>query len=373
MLNSEQKLYLLALRETPGVGPVIAKNLISYCGGPEKVFGKPKGFLKQIPEIGEKVASALQNTPDLSVYKKEIGFCDEHGIQIVSYLDADYPEYLKTIHNAPLVLFQKGNLDLNARPAVAVIGTRSPSDYGKKQTEIFTQYLAEKGINVVSGLAYGIDILAHETALAVGGVTTAVLGHGFGTLYPAQHKAISENIIQNGRLITEYLFETKPDPKNFPFRNRIIAGMSRAVIVVEGAAKGGAIMTARMAFDQNREVYAIPGNLGRNTSEGCNILIRDSIAKLVTQPAEVIEDLGLDALLNPTQSVSTAHLFKPIETPLSAEEQIVLNIFVDKGEYHLDELATKTGISVSSLLSTLMVLEFRGLIAQGPGRKFSRL
>lgn len=378
MLNEQEIAYLMAILKTPGIGPVLAKNLVAYCSGPAEVFGRPKGFLKQIPEIGDRAANLLQKKPDLAPFQKEIQTCIDHGIDIITYLDAAYPEYLKTIHNAPLLLFKKGKLDFNAHPAIALVGTRMPSDYGKKVTESFAKFFAEKGINIVSGLAYGIDICAHNAVLEVEGITTAVLGHGFGTIYPALHKPVAEKIIREGALLTEFALNVKPDAKNFPFRNRIIAGMCKATIVIESAAKGGATMTARLAFEQNREVFAVPGNIDRQTSEGCNILIRDNIAKLVTKPLEVLTDLDLENFLpsfkeDDFTKSNKFQAFKVINEPLSSDEQIILNALIDGKPQLIDELLFSTQLSISSLNANLLGLEFKGYVKQMPGRKFIRI
>ena len=313
----ERNLHLLALALTKGLGPISVKNLIAYCGSPESVFSAPKGRLLKAPGIGLHSVKLVQEAETLERAEKELAYCQQSGIQMLTYLDEAYPHQLKFIHDAPLVLFKKGPLDLNAQPNIAIVGTRRATDYGRDQAERFAQVLATQGINVVSGLAYGIDIAAHRATLKAGGVTTAVLAHGLDSIYPPRHSSKARQIFQEGALLTEYLTGTKPDAPHFPSRNRIISGICRAVLVVEAAEKGGALITARTAFEQNREVYALPGRLGDEFSSGCNALIRDQVAKLVTSPQEILEDLDICWQQHDEQSQQLKMTLSPPSVPLS--------------------------------------------------------
>ena len=362
-MNEEEKRYLLALSQIEGVGPVAIKNLIAYCGSPKSVFQKSSLLLQQIPEIGPKTAYSITKSDTLKRAEKELEFCQKHNIQIITYLESAFPQALKSEAYLPAILFKKGNIDFNAQPAVSIVGTRKPSNYGKQQAVRFATYLAKKGINVVSGLAYGIDIEVHKAVLAVNGITTAVLGHGLDRIYPEAHSQIASQITENGALLSEYFYGSKPEAANFPHRNRIIAGMSKATIVIESGKKGGAIITAEYAFEQNREVYAVPGNLTSSTSDGCNHLIKDNIAKLITDPEEIFTDLNFE-----TDSQSQLSINQSYDS-LSEIEQSIIHC-IQKNGVTFDEIATDTQMEMGALMTTLLELELKGIINQLPGRKF---
>lgn len=362
-------MHLIALLKIEGVGPVIAKNLIAYGKGVQAVFELPPGKLRQIPDVGPKVAAGIRNKPALlQAAEKELAFCQAEEIRLTTYLDEEYPERLKTIYDAPLLLFQKGPLQLNSLPAVAIVGTRKATPYGRDWAARFARTFAEAGINVVSGLAYGIDITAHQAVLEAGGITTAVVAHGLDDVYPARHRKEVDRLLENGAILSEYFEGTKPKARFFPQRNRILSGLAYGVVVIEAAEKGGALITARMGFEQNREVFAVPGPLEAPYSKGCNNLIRDNIARLVTDPEEVLQELGLEER---SGSGSKAEAVA-ITTPLSAEEQKILNYLDLHHPLLLDQLAEKTGLAVQHLVSVLLTLEFKGQVEQLPGRKFVR-
>jgi len=248
-------------------------------------------------------------------------------------------------------------------------GLTGASDYGRQAATRFAQYFATLGYTVVSGLAYGIDIVAHRAVLEAGGRTLGVLAHGLDKLYPAAHRRTASQMQEQGALISEYMTGTEPDAAHFPERNRIISGLCEAIIVIEAAEKGGALITARLGFDQSRNVYALPGRVGDTYSAGCNRLIRDQIARLVTDPEEVLEDLNLAA--RPQGRPGTPR-FRPIQADLSAEEQQVLHL-LEQGESGLDRLSYQAHIQPNRLVSLLLTLEFKGYVAQKPGRIFSRI
>jgi DNA processing protein len=374
----DELIHQIALLKVEGVGPVVAKNLVAYCGSARAVFSKPKGWLRKVPEVGPKLAESLSKPALLKEAEAELTFCREQGVEVLHYLSPNYPDYLKTIYDAPLILFQKGPLNLNAQPAIAIVGTRKATAYGRKWTEAFAAAFASAGINVVSGLAYGIDIEAHKAALEAGGTTTAVLAHGLDRVYPSQHTPYADAIATSGALVSEYFIGTQPKANHFPQRNRILSGMSRAVIVVEAAEKGGAVLLARIAFEQNREVYAVPGSLDWPFSKGCNQLIRELVAKLATSATEVMEDLGLplqdveDSLNGSKLTKGTQmRVFKEVVEPLSADEQKVLNQ-LSEVPVATDSIAERTGLGIADLMPALLGLEFKGLVAQQPGWKYVR-
>ena len=283
--------HLIALTKIDRIGPVTARALVSHFGDVKEVFRATPKLLRTIPQVGERLAAAISKSEVLRSAESELKFAEKNNVQVRSIYDEDYPWMLRNIYDAPMVLFQKGCLEFNGGLNVAIVGTRKPSPYGRITAERVARYLSERGVNVVSGLAYGIDGEAHDAVLRTGGKTTAVLGHGLGTIYPREHLSKAMRIGENGALITEFHSEVGPDGRNFPLRNRIISGLCHATLVVEAGETGGALITARMAFQQNREVYAVPGDLSRKTSIGCNRLIRDQMAKIFTHPQELIDDL----------------------------------------------------------------------------------
>ncbi|MEM6347975.1 MAG: DNA-processing protein DprA [Bacteroidota bacterium] len=370
----EKHLYLLSLALIKGLGPVTVKNLVAYCGSAKAVLESPIARLRRTPGVGESTIRLIQQAQNLHRAETELKLATKDGLKVLSYLDPAYPNPLKFIHNAPLFLFQKGNLDFNAQANVAIVGTRRATHYGKEMAERCAKRLAKEGINVVSGLAYGIDIAAHKAVLEVGGKTTAVLAHGLDMIYPPNHANKAIAMQKKGAILTEYLRHTEPDAMHFPARNRIIAGICQAIIVIEARAKGGALITAEFAQEQNREVYAVPGRVGDTYSIGCNKLIRDHGARLLYDPQEVIDDLALhwQVPLGETSKVEQLELsFAAPDIPLSDEETKVLNVLT-KGRANIDELSLQTAIGTGQLNSLLLSMEFKDLVRQLPGKQFER-
>ncbi len=357
---------MLALQNIHGIGSIRAKNLIAHCGSAEAVFHSTEQNLRKVPGISENSAKEIISGAYLKEAEAELNFCDKNNIEVFTYYENSYPVLLKQISDAPLVLFKKGNLNLNQKTNIAIVGTRDATQYGKQITEKFATAFAEANLNVVSGLAIGIDITAHKTVTEHKGSTTCVLAHGLDRIYPSHHKSIAESILENGAWLTEYPSKTQPDATNFPERNRIIAGMCVATLVVEARPKGGALITARLAFSENREVYAIPGDIERNSSKGTNELIKQNIAKLVTEPEDILKDLNLVQILKKeTKTVLTS-------LPLSAEEQQIVNLLKEK-ECVIDEILVHMDMNPSKLFSTLLEMEFKGILMQLPGKKFKLL
>ncbi len=367
--------YLLALLAIEGIGTITAKQLVAYAGSAEAVFGLSEGRMLKIPGIGEKTATTLREaakriSPLLDSADRELAWCHKQGVQVTAFWQAGFPDLLKTELTLPVILFQKGALDLNAQQAVAIVGTRKATDYGRRQAAHFAQVLAAAGLNVVSGLAYGIDAEAHRATLAAHGKTTAVLGHGLDRIYPPQHVALAKKILDHGgALLSEYRTGVPPDAVNFPERNRIIAGLSRAVLVMEAGEKGGALITGRLAFEMNREVYALPGSVESKSSIGCHMLIQRNIAKLVTTPEEVLQEL---ALQNADMKAGKQGSLLAQTPDLHGPDATVYNA-LNTGGRTLDELALATALPVAQLVSLLLDLEFKGLVRQLPGRKFVRV
>ncbi len=362
---NERKLYELALSMIPNVGNVTAKQLISYCGSAKGVFETPKGKLMRIPGVGEKTAEGIRTAEVLRLAEAEFEKAEKLNVQIIHYTEKEYPEKLKHIATAPSFLYFKGNGKLNFSKVVSIVGTRKATDYGRKLTEEIVASLAPyEDLMVVSGMAYGIDIVAHRACLQEGIPTIGVLANGLDTLYPAAHKQTAAQMCEaGGGLLSENKFGTKPDAPKFPERNRIVAGMADAVIVVEAAVKGGALITANIAQSYDREVFAVPGNLGLRYSEGCNHLIRDLKAHIYT---------GLDALEYVMQWKEEAAVKRTpsidLETLSTPQKQLA--VLLQEGEKHIDELSFRSQLPVNQVASLLLEMEFAGLVRSLPGKRF---
>ena len=280
-------LYQIGLTLLPGVGDVLGKKLVAYCGGVEEVFRQSRKSLEKIPGIGVKLVDSIVNQKVLFRAEEEIRFIEKYNITPLFYLDKKYPARLKNCDDGPIMLFFKGNADMNVARVVSMVGTRKATDYGKSVCEKIIEDLKAYGILVISGLAYGIDTCAHRAALEQNLMTVAVLGHGLDMIYPYLNRHLAEKMVDQGGLLTEFMSKTKPDRENFPRRNRIIAGLADATIVIEAAKTGGALITAEIANSYSRDVFSVPGRIGDPWSEGCNSLIKTNKAALVQRAADV--------------------------------------------------------------------------------------
>jgi DNA processing protein len=361
----QERLSLHALHLVPGIGDRLFKQLISYCGSASQVFAKPKGKLMKIPGIGPVVANAIHQKNSFEQAEKEIQKAAKDQVQITFYLDATYPVRLKPIDDAPALLYIKGNVNLNVNKVVAIVGTRKATSYGKEFVEKISDELLPHKPLIVSGLAYGIDIHAHKHALKTGLNTVAVLGSGIDVIYPAAHKDTAKKMLSGGGLISENPMGTKPDAHNFPARNRIIAGLCDALIVVEAAETGGALITAEIANAYNKDVFALPGNLGNEYSSGCNKLIKTNKASLISS----VKDLEYIMNWSADDSHDTSTESSPIYVDLSAEEQLIVEALNNK-PLAIDELTIKTSLSPSVLANHLLVLELKNILKVLPGKIF---
>jgi DNA processing protein len=365
--TTDELIYKVALGLTSGVGDATTRQLISYCGSASAVFKTPKGRLLKIPGIGPKTADALLNKENIAEAEKECELARKQHIQLLFYTDAAYPSRLKNIPDAPALLYYKGNADLNSDKVIAVVGTRKATPYGKTVTEQIIQELsAYPSVLVVSGLAYGIDIAAHKSALQYKVPTLGVMASGADIVYPSGHKNTAAQMEENGGLLTEYRIGTKPDAPYFPARNRIIAGISDAVIVVEAAITGGALITAEIANGYNRDVFAVPGNLDAPCSEGCNMLIRNHKANIFTGVKDLVYYLNWDQKAAPAKSKHTDQYEQ-----LDEDSKKIVNLLLQNKEMLMDDLSWKAQIPVSKLASLLLTLELQGLLKALPGKKFT--
>lgn len=322
----------------------------------------PDGKAQTISITAEKRKEALRRAAE------EEKFMEQEKITPLLYTDGEYPQLLKECNDAPAIIYRRGESGLNSPHTISIVGTRHATPYGKEFCEHLVADLAKAvpDITICSGLAYGIDVCAHRAALENGAATVAVLGHPLDTIYPSTHAATARKIEEHGALITEYTSDRPILKINFVARNRIIAGMSHATIVIESGEKGGSLITAELAADYNRDVFALPGDIYREQSKGCNEMIKKNKAALITSAKDIIEALGWE-----TQTPATSrNLFT--ETELEGNEAIIMALFDKKREYLVDEIAELAGLAVSTTLSTLMELEFKGLVRSYPGNRYRK-
>lgn len=364
---TNQKLYEIALTLVPGIGDVNGKKLVAYCGGAEAVFCEKKKALSQIPGVGDFTIKSIVNQDVMKRAEEEMCFIDKNGIRALFYLDQDYPKRLQHCHDSPMMLYYKGAADLNVSKVVGVVGTRNVTDYGRCAAEKIIEDLSSDNVLIISGLAYGVDSVAHRAALKYDLATVGVLGHGMQTIYPAENRKLSINMLEKGGVLTEFVSGTKPDKENFPKRNRIVAGMVDCLVVVESAVKGGAMITAEIANSYDREVFAIPGRVGDIYSEGCNQLIKINKANLLTTAADIryVMRWDVDNKVIPKQ----LRMFRDF----SEDEQKVMDVFAGNNLVHLDDIIVGTDLSPSKIASVLLSLEFDGVLTALPGKRYQKL
>lgn len=361
----KEEIYLLALYFTPGIGAVLTKNLISYCGSAETVFKTSRTKLKKIPGIGDKLSHITENIHSyLTIAEEEIEKADKARAEILIYTSPEYPKKLKGISDAPPILYYKGNGDLNNPKSIAIVGTRNATAYGKHVVEEIIEGVKKHNPLIVSGLAYGIDVHAHKHALKNNLETVGIMASGIDIIYPKLHSKIASQMMGQGGIITEFTVGTIPDAPNFPKRNRIIAGMADAVIVVEAAERGGALITAELANGYNRDVLAVPGNLHSSFSEGCNKLIRNHKANILTNPDDIAY------LLDWPDTDQTAIEVKDSTQRSEKEQQIIAVLNQNSEGLMIDTLSNITEIPMNEIASQLLNLEFDGWIVSLPGKKY---
>ncbi len=365
----EQLKYQIALTLLPGVGSVLAKNLVSYCGSIENIFKRKKSQLEKIPGIGSERADGILNHTVFKRAEEEVAFIRKHRIRTFFYLDKDYPARLKNCDDAPVLLFLKGNAELNTQRFIALVGTRNSTPYGKQVTEMLVEGFAKYNATIVSGLAYGIDIIAHKASLKNNVPTIGVLAHGLDRIYPAAHKPVAEKMINCGGVITEFISKTNPDRENFPARNRIVAGMTDATLVIESATKGGALITADIANSYNRDVFAIPGKIGEKFSEGCHELIRLNRAMLVESADQIAEVLNWNDNASKKKENTQLKFFHE----LKSEEKVLVNLLHQNGKLDIDSITIQANMAMSKVSSTLLNLEFAGVLRSLPGKVYELL
>ncbi len=365
-MTSVDLTYQIGLTLLNGVGDVLAKNLVAYCGSAEQVFKTNKAQLEKIPGIGTYTANAIVSSKSVLLRaEQEINFIQDKKITPLFFTDKDFPQRLKNCNDSPVMLYYKGNANLNADKIVAVVGTRTPSVYGKQMTEKLIEDLTESGCLVVSGLAYGIDITAHKASLDNKLNTVGVLAHGLDRVYPSVHSSYAEKMIAQGGLLTEFISETNPDKENFPKRNRIVAGMCDALVVVESKRGGGSLITATIANSYNKDIFAYPGKANDILSEGCNGLIKSNRANLMESAADLMYIMNWN---NEAKKKKTNQI--PLPVNLSQDEQTIVNVFKTKNQLHVDEICYATNFSISKTSTHLLQLEFSNVIKSLPGKMY---
>ncbi len=350
----------------PGIGGVLARNLLAYTGNLEEIFKSPVQALKKIPGIGEANARRIKGSNALAKAEKEIEFMEKNSIKASFYTDSDFPRRLKTCIDAPVVIYTKGNMNLDEQRVISIVGTRNATEYGKQVIDELVKSFSERGykILIVSGLAYGIDIHVHRAALKYELPTVGIVAHGLDLLYPALHRETAKKMQENGGLLCDFPSGTKIDPQNFVKRNRIIAGLADATIVVESAEKGGALITADIASSYNRDVFAFPGRAGDMYSVGCNQLIRNNGANLI----QGIDDL--EYFMGWEKEEEKQAVQSSLFIELNENEQKVVDLLKEKRELFIDQISSSVQLPVSRVSAMMLTLEFKNVIIALPGKMY---
>lgn len=364
-MAEDEILYQIALTLVPGIGTVQAKQLIESTGSASAVFKMRKNKLSLIEGIGEARADAIKKFTEFQEAEEEAEFCRKHNIQTLFLTDEAYPSRLLHCYDSPTLLYYKGTANLNAPKVVAIVGTRHNTEYGKQLTETLVEELAELKVLVVSGLAFGIDSIAHKASLKQGLQTVGVMGNGLSTVYPSLNKTMAKEMIAQGGLLTEFGNKVGPDKHNFPRRNRVVAGMADALVVVETPVKGGSMITAELAGSYNRDVFAYPGKTTDVRSGGCIRLIQQNKAQIITCGQDVVDAMGWQ------EPVAKPRQQRSLFIELTPDEELILNSFKEREQLHIDELNFGHSLTVSSVAAAILSLELQGVIKSLPGKMYA--
>lgn len=369
-MSQTELFYALSLLQVEGIGDVMAKKLINQCGSAENIFKEKKTILQKIDGVGTFI---LKNLKDKSIFDKataELKFIEQEKIQTLYFQDKLYPERLKHCFDSPLVLFQSGNINLQNKKIISIVGTRQVTSYGTEFCKKLLEDLAPLNPIIVSGFAYGVDIVAHQTAMDLELQTVGVLAHGLNQIYPKVHKKYVAKMEENGGFLTEFWSTSNPDKENFVKRNRIVAGMSEATIVIESAEKGGSLITANIANDYNRDVFAVPGRNSDKLSQGCNNLIKTQRANLLSSAADIIYILNWEL---ENDKKETKIIQKQLFVSLELEEQKIYDYLINKGKEQLDMIALECDLPIFRISSLLLNMELKGVIRPLPGKLFEAI
>lgn len=363
-MNNEL-LYQLALTRIPGIGDVHAKTLARTCGSAEAVFQSSRRQLEKIEGIGTTKAISIKKFNDFNACEAEIAFIEKYKIKTLFITHKDYPKRLQNCYDGPALLFYRGTAGLNEQKIISIVGTRNNSTYGKQACEELIDGLKNSGVLIVSGLAFGIDTIAHKAAIKNNLETVAVVAHGLDRIYPEQNKSLAKQMAENGGILTDFSSGTKPDKQNFPKRNRIVAGLCDAIVVIESAVKGGSIITAELADSYNRDVFAIPGRTTDPKSAGCHYLIRSNKASLITGAQDLLEMMNWNS-----PAPKKSHVQRSLFYSLDENSKRIVTILSNKDSCSVDEIYLESGLSTTETASTLLMLEMQGVIQAFPGKMY---
>lgn len=369
MSVSQRNIDLITCSFIPLLGVVTLKNIIAQIGDTSDIFRLPKSKLLKLNGVGETIANSIITNVNEAKKKceHELNFIANNNIFTTSIYDNDYPKRLKRNDDAPFLLYYKGNLICNENKYIAIVGTRKCTDYGKNFVEKLIKTLASNNVKIISGMAYGIDIAAHKSCIENDVYNIGVLGHGLHTIYPSLHKKYADSIIQNGCLLSEFNSQEKIIPENFATRNRIIAGMCDAIAVIETDVKGGSMITAKLAFDYNRDVFALPGNIDSKTSSGCNFLIKTNLAQLIDSPDDIIKQMQWAT--NDTKK----NIQKSIFVELNDLQKTVWEALPNNDPISIDNLILITQLSHSKLASAILEMEMMGILKSIAGARVIKI
>ena len=370
-MNDTELLHLLALTKVEGVGDIVAKKLINHCGNVENIFKTKASKLNSIDGIGQNL---IRNLKDKSIFEKaesELRYIKRNYIKVSFYQDDNYPERLKHCIDGPILLFYTGNINWNTRKIISIVGTRQITSYGTDFCKKLIEDLAPVNPIIISGFAYGVDIVAHQSAMDNNLQTIGILAHGLNQIYPKTHKRYIAKMEQNGGFMTEFWSSSNPEKENFVKRNRIVAGIAEATIVIESAEKGGSLITANMANDYNRDVFAVPGRVSDKLSQGCNNLIKTQRAHLLTSAADVLYILNWE--LESSAANYSKTIQKQLFISLDADEQKIYDYLQQKGKQLLDVIAIECDFPIFKISSILLNMELKGVIRPLPGKLFEAI
>jgi DNA processing protein len=367
----DQTIYAIALTKLPGVGSQLTRHLVSYCGSAKQALEAPAVKLLKIPGVGNKLVQNIADYKSSALKEAEdiLKRAEREDVKVLFYTSPHFPGRLKSISDAPTLLYFRGNADLNHKRIISIVGTRQITSYGTSVTERIVEDLKPYNAIIVSGLAYGVDIVAHRAALQAGLPTIGVMASGPDVVYPAIHKKYADRMFDQGGLLTENSFGTKPDAPRFPARNRIIAGISDCTVVIEAAFKSGTLITADIAHSYDKEVMAVPGNITSPVSEGTNYLIKSLKAVPYTKVQDLVELLNWDQEESEFSKPNSKIVFNPED--FTTDEFAVLSVLQKTREEHMDNLSWKSQVPVNTLASVLLSLEFKGIIKAKPGKIFA--
>ncbi|NCA21004.1 MAG: DNA-protecting protein DprA [Crocinitomicaceae bacterium] len=362
-LRKLNDLYKIAASKLHGIGPVRTQQILSKIGDVEELFSNSLKSIWLQSGFSQSILKSLNRDEALKLADTQLNFNIKNNVSTHFFLDGNYPRRLKQCNDSPIVVYSKGKMDLNHSKIVSIVGTRDLTSYGQRILIELIHSLKEEGVLVASGLAYGVDILAHQLCVENDIQTIGVLGHGLDRIYPFKHRGIAKEMLENGGLVTEFMINTKPDRENFPMRNRIIAGLSDGVLVVETAERGGSMITAQLANDYNREVMALPGRITDKWSQGCLKLIKNQEASLVSGSEDITRILQW-------KESNAKQMIIPFLEPL---EKKIVDLYVDAKSISLEYLLLHSSLSIGSLSQLLLDMEFKGLLKELPGKRYQKL